>query len=426
MKACPTCGRLYPADAGFCPVDGAALTSATQVPVASDDKDPRVGQMLLERYEIRRVVADGGMGRVYEALDMVERRNVAVKVLHREVAADPVSLERFRREFEVNKLLPHDHIVEVMDFCELPDGSSALVMEYLFGEELRQTLDREKFVPPGRIVRLISQVAVGLDKAHAQKLVHRDLKPDNVFLCQTPGGDIVKLLDFGSVKDKSEGSKKLTVMGTTIGSPYYMSPEQAQGLDTLDHRADIWALGAIVFECMAGRVPFQGINGPQILLSILSKEAPAVSSIDNPRFPIPPLMDGVLAKAFKKTASLRYDTVGDLADAIGHAYGLEGSHLQWAEQPEGELSKLIDGRFDSIMTKAPLTGEPRSAQDSFFGEGDSLGEGEDAMSRAMKNANAALKDAPLPALPTSHRRVPVWIYVAVGLVLVGLISFLTF
>ena len=147
MKACPTCGRLYPADAGFCPVDGAALTSATQVPVVPDDKDPRVGQMLAERYEVRRVVADGGMGRVYEALDLVERRNVAVKILHREIAGDAVQVERFKREFEVSKLLPHDHIVEVLDFTELPDGSCAMVMEFLFGEELRQTLDRGDTAP---------------------------------------------------------------------------------------------------------------------------------------------------------------------------------------------------------------------------------------------------------------------------------------
>lgn len=422
MKACPTCGRLYPADAGFCPVDGAALTSATQVPVVPDGKDPRVGQMLAERYEVRRVVADGGMGRVYEALDLVERRNVAVKILHREIAGDAVQVERFKREFAVSKLLPHDHIVEVLDFTELPDGSCAMVMEFLFGEELRQTLDREKFIPPARIVRLISQVAVGLDKAHGQNLVHRDLKPDNVFLCQTPDGDVVKLLDFGSVKDKSEGSKKLTVMGTTIGSPYYMSPEQAQGLDTLDHRADIWALGAIVFECMTGRVPFPGINGPQILLSILSKEAPPVSQADGSRFPIPPTMDPVLAKAFKKTASLRYETVGGLADAIGQAYGLEGNHRDWAEKPEAELSSAIEAQLNHLMSVVPSADKPRSAQDSFFGEGDSLGEGMDGMTHAMQQANRAVgDDAPLPELPENKDGMPVWTLVLLA-VLVGAIA----
>lgn len=424
MKACPSCGRLYPADAGFCPVDGAGLTSATQVPVARDDKDPRVGQMVQERYEIRRVVADGGMGRVYEALDMVERRNVAIKVLHKDIAQDPVQVERFKREFEVSQQLPHDHIVEVIDFSQLPDGSYALVMEFLFGEELRQALDREKVVPPARIVRIISQVAIGLDKAHSRHLVHRDLKPDNVFLCQTPEGDIVKLLDFGSVKDKAEGAKKLTVMGTTIGSPFYMSPEQAQGLDTLDHRADVWALGAILFEAMTGQVPFSGINGPQILLSILSKEAPMVSSIEDTKFPVPPTMDPVLEKAFKKTAPLRHASVGGLADAVGAAYGLSGSHGDWAETPESELSAKIEEKLGSLMA-APRAPVQKTAQDDFFGERESLGSEAaafDSMTDVMFNANAALEEQQLrvSGVPTKAP-VPVWLYFLVAALVLILI-----
>ena len=373
MKACPSCGRLYPTDARFCPVDGESLDSATQVPVVPDSGDPRIGQLLLERYEIRRAVADGGMGRVYEALDLTERRSVAVKILHDEIAQDPVQVERFRQEFAVNQLLSHEHIVEVFDFCELEGGSMALIMEFLFGEELRQTLDRETAIPAARICRLISQVAIGLDKAHASQLVHRDLKPDNLFLCQTPDGDMVKILDFGSVKDKSQSSRNLTVMGTTIGSPYYMAPEQAQALDTLDHRADIWALGAILYECMAGRVPFSGANGPQILLSILTKEAPRVSEVVNPLHPIAPGMDKVLARAFKKTASLRYDSVGALADAVGHAYGLRGDYRLWSTTREGELQAEINAQITGLLSERPPP--PRAnAQDDFFGESDSLGE----------------------------------------------------
>ena len=417
MKACPSCGRLYPVDAGFCPVDGAGLTSATQVPVVPDDQDPRVGQLIKERYEIRRIVADGGMGRVYEALDMVERRNVAVKILHQDIARDPVQVQRFKREFEVSQQLPHDHIVEVIDFGELPGGSYALVMEFLFGEELRQALDREKVIPPARIVRMISQIAIGLDKAHSRHLVHRDLKPDNVFLCQTPDGDIVKLLDFGSVKDKAEGAKKLTVMGTTIGSPYYMSPEQAQGLDTLDHRADVWGLGAILFESMSGSVPFSGVNGPQILLSILSKEAPLISTIGVNKYPIPPSMDPVLEKCFKKMPALRFDSVGALADAVGRAYGLSGDHSVWAESPESELASQIQEQLGTLMT-APRPQVQRTVQDDFFGEGSALGEEApafDSMTNAMMSANAAADESPVTSLPgVSSSKIPVWLYVLIG------------
>src|SRR5215467_10790595 len=157
MKACRVCGRLYPEEAGFCPIDGQELYSATQVPVQSDDADPRIGALLCQRYQVRRVVADGGMGRVYEALDMVAQRNVALKVLHPEVAKDEVAVERFKREFEVSKQLSSVHVIDVIDFQPTDDGTYALVMEFLYGEELRATLKREGHLAPERLVRMLSQ-----------------------------------------------------------------------------------------------------------------------------------------------------------------------------------------------------------------------------------------------------------------------------
>jgi len=426
MKACPKCGRLYPRDAGFCPVDGGQLISASQFPVTPNNNDPRVGLVVNDRYQIRRVVADGGMGRVYEALDLLESRNVAVKVLHKDVAQDPVQVERFKREFEVSKQLPHLHIVDVIDFFELPDGAYVMVMEFLFGEELGQLLVREKFLSPERIVRMLSQVAMGLDEAHAKQLVHRDLKPDNIFLVQTSEGDIVKILDFGSVKDRAMGAKKLTVMGTTIGSPYYMAPEQAQALDTLDHRADVWALGAIVYECLTSKVPFPGANGPQILLSILSKEAPQPSATADVKYGIPPTVDAVLEKTFKKMASLRYESVGVFADALGHAYGLVGSHTDWARTPEGKLHHLIAQAMSQLMA-APKLHAQRTVADDFFGERDSLGDPgsiKDAMAQAMASAGSLPEeDTFVPRLPVQNQGLPLWVFVLVGLGLIAVVAF---
>jgi serine/threonine-protein kinase len=377
MKACPQCGRLYPDDAGFCPVDGSALGRATQVPIAVNANDRRIGQLICERYQIRRVVADGGMGRVYEALDLRDRQNVAVKILHADVANDEVAVERFKREFEVSKQLPHDHIVDVLDFQATGDGTYALVMEYLYGEELRALLKREGVLSPARLVRMLSQIAIGLDEAHARKLVHRDLKPDNLFLGQNSDGDVVKILDFGSVKDKAEHAKKLTVLGTTIGSPFYMAPEQAQGLDTLDQRADVWALAAIAYECVTGQVPFYGNNGPSILLEILTKEPrpPSVAGLAK-KYPVPPTLDPVLAHAFKKMAALRIPSVGALADAIGRAYGLTGDHVAWAHTRETDLAQQIEARLPELM-RAPGQAQPATAADSFFGESAALGESGD-------------------------------------------------
>jgi serine/threonine protein kinase len=397
VRACRVCGRLYPDDARFCPIDGQGLYSATQVPVAGDDSSGRVGQILFERYQVRRVVADGGMGRVYEALDLIDRRHVALKVLHPEVASEPVAVERFKREFEVSSLLTSLHVVDVLDFRPTSDGSYALIMEFLYGEELRATLRRERFIRPERLVRMFAQLALALDEAHDKNLVHRDLKPENLFLCQTSEGDIVKVLDFGSVRDNGESAKKLTVMGTTIGSPYYMPPEQAQGLDTLDRRADVWALGAIGYECLTGEVPFKGVNGPSILLEILTKEPMAPSRVATPgQADIPPGVDDAILGALKKTVGLRARSAGQFADAVGRGYGLDGDHRDWAVTTEERLGRSIASRLPSLMEHATLP-RPRSATDAFFGDGEGLG---------MSAPPVKPSESPRLASPESHGPLP--------------------
>jgi serine/threonine-protein kinase len=358
--------RVFPDDAGFCPADGSPLQFASLVPVAAGD-DPRLGTRLCDRYELRRVVADGGMGRVYEGIDKATQTRIAVKVLHAEVAKDEVSLERFKREYEISASLPHDHIVKVLDFQR--DAAAEvwlLVMEFLDGEELRYVLKREKMIPPERLIRMLAHVAIGLDSAHARQIVHRDLKPDNLFLCGTREGDVVKILDFGSVKDKNKDAKKLTVLGTTIGSPYYMAPEQAQGLETLDARADVFALAAITYECLTGTVPFTGNNGPSILLSILTKDPdPPSTKSAGAKYPISPAMDDVIEVALAKNPNIRTKTVGEFATAVGRAYGLEGDHRAWAKLDQGELQRLVAEGRARIPAPAPKAAPLEAAADPF-------------------------------------------------------------
>lgn len=344
MKSCPKCMRVFPDDAGFCPADGSPLQFASMVPVANTSDDPRLGTRLCNRYELRRVVADGGMGRVYEGIDKQTNTRIAVKVLHADVAKDDVSLERFKREYEISSNLPHDHIVKVLDFQrDEASGVWLLVMEFLDGEELRFILKREKVLAPERLIRMLAQVAVGLDEAHGRQFVHRDLKPDNLFLCGTAEGYDVKILDFGSVKDKNKDAKKLTVLGTTIGSPFYMAPEQAQGLETLDARADVFALAAITYECITGSVPFTGNNGPSILLAILTKdpEPPSQKAGPNPKFRVPQAIDDALEVGLAKNPNIRTKSVGELALAVGRAYGLTGDFRAWARTPQSELARLV-------------------------------------------------------------------------------------
>jgi serine/threonine-protein kinase len=363
--------RVFPDDAGFCPADGSALQFASMVPIANQGgDDKRLGTKLCGRYEIRRVVADGGMGRVYEGIDKQTNTRIAVKVLHDDVAKDDVQLERFKREYEISSALPHDHIVKVIDFQKDPEtGVWLLVMEFLDGEELRFVLKREKTIPPERVVRMLAQTAIGLDEAHARQFVHRDLKPDNLFLVGTREGDVVKILDFGSVKDKNKDAKKLTVLGTTIGSPYYMAPEQAQGLDTLDARADVFALGAITYECMTGTVPFTGNNGPSILLAILTKDPDPPSTKAGPggsaKYPIPAAMDDVIEVALAKNQNIRTKSIGELATAIGHAYGLEGDHRAWAAMDQAELARLISEAQKNAPAPAARKAALEAAADPF-------------------------------------------------------------
>ena len=357
MKACSQCQRLFPLEARFCPIDGTGLRPSADVPIDGDPEDLRVGaHMCGDRYEIRRKVADGGMGRVYQALDRHEQRSVAIKVLHPEVAMDDIALERFKREFELSARLPHDHIVEVLAFEETEDESFAMVMEYLEGEELRSLMQREKLVRPERVIRILSQLAIGLREPHALKVVHRDIKPDNIFLCGTEDGPLVKLLDFGSVRDNSLGAKKLTVIGTTIGSPFYMSPEQAQGLEDLDHRADVWSIAAIAYEALTGKVPFYGVTGPQILLAILGKEPVPPSVVTNAGgfagVKVPEAVDDVIADALSKNPAIRVGSVAELADRLGHAYGLVGDHSTWAAISETAVGNAVTAAAPKVAAAA--------------------------------------------------------------------------
>lgn len=426
MKACRECGRLFADAASFCQADGEPLSDISETSLPADATDTVVGQRICDRYLVTRVVADGGMGRVYEGFDQATGRHVALKVLHSDVALDSVSVERFKREYEVSRSLPHEHIVEVTDFQAWGE-SFVLVMEFLVGEELRSVLKREKTLAPERLLRMVSQLAVGLDEAHRRQFIHRDLKPDNIFLCQTQTGDIVKLLDFGSVKDRKRGAKQLTVLGTTIGSPFYMSPEQAQALDTMDHRADVWALTAVVYECITGTVPFQGNNGPSILMEILRKDPiPPSSTVADSRYPVPSSVDAVVAKGLQKAAVDRIGSVSELADELGRAYGLVGSdHRSWAYTPQHELAVALGGPKPDQGQLPPYAdtrrdSERKPVEAETNGAGTGRG-GREALTTPVSITNARPQNTSLESGPprVPLHRTPLWLYVSVVGLVVG-------
>ena len=359
MKSCPTCQRVFPDSSGFCPFDGAKLTSASLVPPAASADDPLIGRVLCGTYEVRRLVADGGMGRVYQGIDRSRKDRVAIKVLHADVAKDEVARARFQREYEISAALPHDHIIEVFDFKQDEElGMWILSMEFLEGEELRSHLERDGTIKHARLVRIFSQMAIGLDDAHRRSFVHRDLKPENIFICGTREGDLVKVLDFGSVRVNKGDVKKLTAMGTTIGTAFYMAPEQASGL-TLDGRADVFACGAIACECLTGRRPFDGPNGPQVLMAILMNEPELPSQVLAKRgIEIPPGVDDAIERALAKKPDIRTKSVGAFATELGRGFGLEGDFLEWAKTPLIELEARMAAGHARAMTSPPAPPAP--------------------------------------------------------------------
>jgi serine/threonine protein kinase len=333
-RSCPKCSRTFPDKVFFCGEDGTITVQDQE----EGNRDPRLGQRL-GGYIVVAQVADGAMGRVYEGRHAENKSRVAIKVLHEPVAQDRVAVERFKREYETAGELKDPRIIKVLEFGETPEGSYFMTMEYLEGEELRKALEREHSLHKERIIRVVCQIALALDHAHSFGFIHRDLKPDNIFLCFTGQGDVVRVLDFGSVKLQVETGPKLTALGTTLGSPYYMSPEQARGAQDVDQRTDVFALSAIVYEMITGNVAFNGPNVAQILVKIMS-ESPQSPSTINPSSP--QSVDDVIDKGLRKDKNKRYGSAIEFAQALLTAYGLTGKVEQWADTPQTEIKKALE------------------------------------------------------------------------------------
>src|SRR6185295_18733041 len=220
--------------------------------------DLPVGTVLGDSYRITRLMGIGGMGAIYEAEQIATGRRVAIKMMSKELSAHPEALARFRREVKVTTELAHPNIIDVVDFGASPDGVPYLVMEYLDGEDLEARLERDGRVPLAVAVQIIKQVASALSVAHAEGVVHRDLKPGNVFLLRTDDGSVyVKVVDFGISKVLKAATTKLTMARAVVGTPEFMSPEQAAGrVDQIDHRSDQWALACLAWHMLSGRLPF--------------------------------------------------------------------------------------------------------------------------------------------------------------------------
>lgn len=279
----------------------------------ADEYGDIIGQVLDERFKIVEKLGRGGMSAVFKADHLLLERPVAVKLLHRNMSSNVSSVQRFHREAKAISSLDHENIVKVHAFGLTAAGHCYLVMDLVAAQSLAEMIAECGALPVERALQLFQGICKGLIHTHGRGITHRDLKPANVMVCRD---DAIKIVDFGiaHIEKQAGNDKKLTEAGSTCGSPPYMSPEQCLG-DPIDHRADIYALGVLFFECLAGRRPFVGASSGEVMLKHLNDDPPRFSEVA-PQIIIPPSLEAIIRKCLAKKPEDRYQSVQDLSSDL--------------------------------------------------------------------------------------------------------------
>jgi serine/threonine-protein kinase len=349
MRACPQCGTRFSEHVAFCPHDGSPTQEAQEAPPA----DPYLGRVVDGRYRVESVLGEGGMGIVYLISHAVLGKRMALKVLRGDMARDSEVVQRFVQEAQSATQIGHPNIVDISDFGKMPDGSAYFVMEYLDGRSLTDLVARGGSIPMQRAVHIVRQIASALEAAHERGIVHRDLKPDNIYVVKQGEDDsFVKVLDFGIAK-VGGASSKLTKTGMIFGTPHYMSPEQAAG-QGVDRRTDVYALGVIMYEMFAGRVPFDGDTFMGILSKHMFQE------------PVPPsqvlgaslgALEDVILRALAKKLDARYPSMSDLIADLDRVQS--GAPVtRGGIAPPGNLADVLEPPSRTELRLGRATPEP--------------------------------------------------------------------
>lgn len=359
MKTCPKCGVEYPETTTLCPADGVALEK---------DPDSLVGVILAGKYRIDARLNEGGMGTVYRGTHVLMEKTVAIKVLRPSLAADEKIVARFSREARAASRISHPNALSVTDFGEDETGHVFLVMEFLSGKTLKSTIRDDGPLPLPRVVEITRQIGDALNAAHAQGVVHRDLKSDNIMLVDTMTGDHAKVLDFGIAKiNEPDGvvDTNLTAPNLVIGTPQYMSPEQCAQDGEIDARSDIYSLGIILYEMLVGHVPFSGDSPTIVMMKHLQEPVPSVLE---EREDIPAAVGRVVARAMAKARDNRYQNAVELVEDLTIAAGITtnrtapvGATTPMTDQPDEVTMVTAREDLPPAGRRAPVT-VPISAQ----------------------------------------------------------------
>ncbi|MBK6576661.1 MAG: serine/threonine protein kinase [Sandaracinaceae bacterium] len=345
-KICPECSTPYHAAATFCQLDGSALVEQ-QV-----SADPLVGARLLEQFDVHEAIGSGGMGTVYRAHQAALQRDVAIKILHRDLAKNADAVRRFQREARVASSLDHPNLVDVYLFGELPDGSLYLVMEYLEGRTLAQALFEDGHFPLARGLRIAHATAMGVGAAHRQGIVHRDVKPENIMLVKRDGDpDFVKVLDFGIARLLWDEQSHITQSGVIFGTARYISPEGASG-EATDARSDVYSLAVLTYQLLSGSVPFDDPSPVALLMKHLRQKPPPLETRPGGAH-VPAAIAEVVMRGLNKHPDARHDNAAAFARALESAAAASGVAIT------AETSRAAQkGSAATLLQTGPLIDAP--------------------------------------------------------------------
>ena len=337
---------------------------------AREAREALIGRTIAGRYVLRALIGHGGMGAVYEAEHVGLGKKAAIKFIDSEFATDEQVVQRFAREARAMSTVESAHIVTVFD-AGAEDGRPYLVMELLRGEDLGQRLRRKRVIGIPEAMHVVAQVLKGLARAHAAGIVHRDLKPDNVFITKSDTDpSFAKIVDFGISKIARPRNDTvplaLTGRGTVLGTPFYMSPEQAQSSAEVDGRADLYSVGAILFECLSGRPPHTGESYEQVILSIVMREAPDLRAVE-PK--VPENVAAFVARALARDKNLRFQSAERMLAAL-HEIAPEERARVPLDPPAGETmlssgvlpAAEVSRTSDPVFAKTVLDGSRASQE----------------------------------------------------------------